>query len=64
MTLKQEIRNGIDELDLSIMDVVNDDELFDALLTLVTVPASPIEVLDVLRGMEQDVTELERMYNL
>ena len=64
MTLKQEIRNGIDELDLSIMDVVNDDELFDALLMLVTVPASPIEVLDVLRGMEQDVTELERMYNL
>ena len=37
---------------------------YDALLTLITLPASPIEVLNVLRGLEQDATELERMYNL
>ncbi len=62
--LQQDTRNAIEELGRPIMDVVNDEELFDALLTLVSVPASPIEVLDVLRGLEQDATELERMYNL
>ena len=64
MTLEQETRDAVAELGQSIMDIVNDDKSFDALLTLITLPASPIEVLNVLRGLEQDATELERMYNL
>ena len=63
MTIEQETRNAVAELGEPIMDIVNDDELFEALLGLITLPASPVEVLDALRGLEQDATELERMYN-
>lgn len=64
MTLLQDTRNAVDQMGLPILDIVNDDELFESLLTLITLPASPCEVVDVLRGLEQDVTELERIYNL
>lgn len=64
MTLQEQTCNAVAELDQPIMDIVNDDDLWEALLMRITLPASSIEVLDVLRAMVQDAIELERMYNL
>jgi hypothetical protein len=64
MTLQEQTCNAVADLDQPILDIVNDDDLWEALLMRITLPASSAEVLDVLRAMAQDAVELERLYNL
>jgi hypothetical protein len=64
MNIQEETCNAVAESYQPPMDILSEDAVWRALLSRMKLPASSIDVMDVLGGMLQDVTDLELMYNL